>query len=237
MPWSPAAALWVFLLQLAAVTLFSAGLGEAVTGGALSESIARVLVLPISSVAAALMTLLVVARRHPGHTWRLRGPRTPRMHAVWKGIGYGIGAYLLVNVAFGYLLQAAVTAGGGEMPVVQQVFREFASDRVAAPIFVVGAILFAPIGEELLFRGMLFQSVRARLGTWPGIGLSAVAFGLVHVGPTTSTGGNLVVFTTIFALGMVLAWMFHRSGSIVVPIVAHCTFNAISAALLVATVG
>jgi membrane protease YdiL (CAAX protease family) len=140
-------------------------------------------------------------------------------------------------VAFGYLLQVAVTAGGGEMPTVQQAFRDFASDPVAAPIFVVGAVLLAPLGEELLFRGMLFQSVRARLGTWPGVGISAIAFALVHVGPTASAAGNVLTFTTIFALGMFLAWMFHRTGSIVVPILAHCTFNAISATLLVATVG
>ena len=236
-PWSPWAVLWVFVLQLSVVTLFGILLAQLVMSGVVNESDQAVLLLPASSLAAAAMTVLVVARRHPGHTWRLRGPRglAPRQVAV--GIGYGIVCYLLVGFVLASALQALVTAGGGEIPDIQQSFRDFAADPNSAPVFVFGAVLLAPIGEELMWRGMLFQSLRSRLGTWPGVGLSAVAFGLIHLDPTATTGANLLVFVLIFPLGMLFAWMFHREGSIVVPISAHCTFNAISAALLIMSIG
>lgn len=234
-PWTPWTAVGVFLLQFAAVTLFGVLLASAVASGVMGETLQRVVLLPASSIAAAAFTLLVVSRRFPGETWRLRGPQPPRWRAAVTGLGFGLASYLVVGFGLGSLLQALATAGGAELPEIQTTFREFAADPVVAPFFIFGAVFLAPIGEELLFRGMLFQALRTRLGVWPGIGLSALAFAVVHWDPTTTLGGNLLVVTTIFALGMLLAWMFHRSGSLVVPTVAHCIFNAISAVLLVAT--
>lgn len=235
-PWSPLAALWVYLLQISLVTVIGVVLGQLVLADILSRSVQRALILPASSLSAAAMTLLVVARRHPGETWRLRGPKRPSWRDAIAGVGYGIGAYLAIGLLLGSALQYIVTSRGGELPEYQQNFRAFAQDPSLAPIFVFSAVALAPIGEELWFRGMLFQSLRARLGAWPGIGLSALAFGFVHLDPTVSFGGNLLVFTVIFAVGMAMAWMFERTGTLVVPIVAHCTFNAISAVLLLADI-
>lgn len=234
-PWSPWTAVAVFALQFLAVTFLGVLLASAVASGAVGETIQRVVLLPASSIAAAGFTLLVVSRRFPGQTWRLRGPQRPAWRAVGTGLVWGLGSYLAVGLGLGSLLQALATAGGGELPEIQTTFRDFAADPAVAPVFLFGAIVLAPIGEELLFRGMLFQALRSRFGVWPGIGVSAIAFALVHWDPTTTLGGNLLVVTTIFALGMLLAWMFHRTGSLVVPVAAHCIFNAISAVLLVAT--
>lgn len=236
-PWSPFAAAWVFLLQMAAVVLVGAALQQFMSEVALSEGLARVLLLPVTSIATAILTVVVVAGRHPGHTWRLLGPRSPRWQHVARGIGYGLLAYLAVPVVLGWMLRYAVTLGGGEMPVVQQSFRAFAADPVAAPVFFVAVVLAAPIGEELLYRGMLFQAVRSRVGVWPGIGVSGLTFGAVHLTPAASVGANLLVLVTVSALGMILAWIFQRTGSLVVVITAHCLFNAISAVLLITGIG
>ena len=232
-PWSPLTALWVFLLQLAAVILMGGVLGQVVAGGVLSESLARVLLLPATSLATAVFTLLVVSARHSGQTWRLRGPVRPRWIDVGRGIGYGILAYLAVPVALGWLLATVVSLSGGEMPIIQPTFREFAANPVAAPVFLVSVVLFAPVGEELLFRGMLFQALRDRIGAWPGILLSAAAFAVVHVSASATTSANVIVAVTVFTLGAIFAWIFHRSGSLLVVIVAHCLFNATSAVLLI----
>lgn len=234
-PWSPWTAVAVFALQFFAVTVLGVLLAAVVGSGAVGETFQRAALVLASSLAAAGFTLFVVYRRFPGETWRLRGPQRPTWRAVLTGLGYGLGSYFVVGFGLASLLQALATAGGAELPEVQTTFREFAADPAIVPFFLFGAIVLAPIGEELLFRGMLFQALRSRVGVWPGIGLSAIAFAVVHWDPTTTLGGNLLVVTTIFALGMLLAWMFHRTGTLVVPVVAHAIFNAISAVLLVAT--
>ena len=103
MPWSPLTALWVFFLQLSVVTLLGVVLAQMVVADVLSETGQSVLMLPASSIAAAGMTLLVVARRYPGQTWRLRGPAQPALRDAAVGLAYGIGSY----IAVGFLLGSA----------------------------------------------------------------------------------------------------------------------------------
>ena len=48
--------------------------------------------------------------------------------------------------------------------------------------------------EELLFRGVLFRSVEAMLGSWVGILVSSLAFGLVHLlNPGATLGGAIYI--------------------------------------------
>lgn len=48
--------------------------------------------------------------------------------------------------------------------------------------------------EELLFRGVLFRSVEAMFGSWAGILVSSVAFGIVHLlNPGTTLGGAIYI--------------------------------------------
>lgn len=230
-PWTPVLALWVFFLQLGVVILAGGLLGTVASGlRPIAQSAALLLA---SSISGFALTLFVVWRRHPHDVWRLRGPRVPAWRDLGVGIAFGVVIYLTLGAGLGWLLTALVTAGGGELPEVQQNFRELASDTTLAPVFLVGAILLAPIAEELLYRGLLFQSLRSRLGAWPGIGLSAIVFGLTHLDPTVTLGGNLLVFTTIFALGMALAWSFDKTGKLAIPILAHVIFNLVNATLLI----
>lgn len=50
------------------------------------------------------------------------------------------------------------------------------------------------IFEELIFRGVLFRSVEAMLGSWAGILVSSIAFGIVHLmNPGTTMGGAIYI--------------------------------------------
>jgi membrane protease YdiL (CAAX protease family) len=98
---------------------------------------------------------------------------------------------------------------------------------------VVYAILYtvaAPVAEELLFRGVLFRSIRdsmtrrlPRAGVFLAALLSGVFFGAIHVG-----GGQDDFLPVLMALGILLALAYHFSGSIYVPILIHSINNAIS---------
>jgi CAAX protease family protein len=90
-------------------------------------------------------------------------------------------------------------------------------------------VLAAPIGEELFFRGFLFAALRARHGFWSSALLSSAAFGLVHV-----VQGSFLLVPIIFVVGLGLAWVYERRGSLLASITAHATFNAIGLAIILA---
>ena len=92
-------------------------------------------------------------------------------------------------------------------------------------LFVLIAII-APVGEELMFRGMLYRYLRAKRGVAFGVALSAALFALAHVIP--------VLIPALFALGIVLAVVVERSSSIYPAIVLHALNNGISLVILYA---
>lgn len=92
--------------------------------------------------------------------------------------------------------------------------------RVLGPVSVPGAIylaLLTAFGEELLFRGALQP--------FAGLVLTAVLFGLLHLG----TDG-LISWWSVWALiaGLLLGWMYDETASLWPPIIAHFGVNTVS---------
>jgi len=100
------------------------------------------------------------------------------------------------------------------------------------PLFVrfnaiLGAALLAPIGEELLFRGIL-QTACQRLvpprwhslyHRWIAIVGVATLFGLMHLATPQQVPALIV-------LGILLGILYERTGSILAPIYLHVLFNS-----------
>ncbi|MBQ4111466.1 MAG: CPBP family intramembrane metalloprotease [Clostridia bacterium] len=80
----------------------------------------------------------------------------------------------------------------------------------------VGTCICAPIGEELIFRKLLLDRTRG-YGEMPAILLSGLLFGLFH--------GNLFQFFYAFLLGMILAYVYTRSGKIGWCMAFHAAVN------------
>lgn len=80
--------------------------------------------------------------------------------------------------------------------------------------------LGAPVAEEIFFRGYLFGQFK-RAG-YVGFGLlfSSVLFGVVHF-------SDFYNIPAICVFGVVLAWLYHRTGSLLTPITAHVVNNAL----------
>ena len=91
-------------------------------------------------------------------------------------------------------------------------------------------IFLAPIVEEILFRGVLFGSIRPRSRIWAYIA-SVAAFSLYHVWQYAVIDGNpatLLYALQYFPVSIVLAWAYERSGCIWTNIFFHMGFNAMS---------
>jgi len=101
---------------------------------------------------------------------------------------------------------------------------------VGLAVFV---IIGAPIVEELFFRGLLLRGLRRRMPDAVAIAVSSVLFGLAHFQGVSA--GGLVLVVSLFAFGVVLAFLAVRSGRLGPGIWAHATFNAFTVVVLLAT--
>jgi membrane protease YdiL (CAAX protease family) len=97
---------------------------------------------------------------------------------------------------------------------------------VRLEFFILAAIL-APLGEELLFRGVLQASLVPRAGLMLACLLQAALFGLMHL---RGWAVMLAVFIGGLAYGALALWR----GSLLPGIVTHASFNGLAAGWLLA---
>jgi membrane protease YdiL (CAAX protease family) len=88
----------------------------------------------------------------------------------------------------------------------------------------IGTIFIAPIGEELVFRGILYPAVKRHYGQQLALWGTAIVFGVIHF--------NLGSFLPLTLLAVVLVWLYEYTGNLVAPIAVHCVFNAANFVML-----
>jgi uncharacterized protein len=88
------------------------------------------------------------------------------------------------------------------------------------PAMLFAAIIVAPAGEEILFRGFLFQGfVRSERAAWPAIVVISLLWAALHI------QYDWAGMVQIFVIGLFLGWIRWRSGSLLLPFVLHALFN------------
>jgi membrane protease YdiL (CAAX protease family) len=92
--------------------------------------------------------------------------------------------------------------------------------RETVALAVLLTVVAAPIVEETFFRGFLFGGLRRRLGFAGAATISGALFALAHFSPTL-----IIPFTLI---GVVFAFTYWRTGTLLASITAHMTFNLVS---------
>ena len=92
------------------------------------------------------------------------------------------------------------------------------ADGVWLVALVLLVAIGAPLVEELVYRGLIQQSLQSRLDDVVAIVVSAAFFAAIHQ--------VFVEFFGLFAFAIVLGVCFRRTGRLGMPIVAHVAFNA-----------
>jgi membrane protease YdiL (CAAX protease family) len=143
--------------------------------------------------------------------------------SIALGVGWGIVAWIVAN-AIGVAI-ALVFEALGIPPEPQAAERAL---EVLDPIVAVGAVVvFAPLAEEIFFRGVAYAGWRREHGVRRATLGSAVLFAVLHF--------SLLSLVPIFLLGLWLAWLYERTRSLLASIFLHATFNAISVTLALLT--
>ena len=93
------------------------------------------------------------------------------------------------------------------------------SDKITdLPLFVlIFAALGAPITEELFFRGFMYNACRKYVGIFWATLISAAAFAGLHA--------HAVGFFPIMVLGILLAYLYEKTGTLVSSITVHMIHN------------
>ena len=136
----------------------------------------------------------------------------------------------LVLVAAGQLGDWALGAAGRTLELSSHWTEWFDRDLVwgAWPVVLVtlvDMVLLTPVFEELVFRGLLFATLRRRLPPAAAAVASAAVFALAH-------GYGVLGFASVFWSGLLWAWAYERTGSLVPSVTAHAVDN-LSASLAV----
>ncbi len=162
------------------------------------------------------VALLFGLTRFPG-SWAALGFR--RVPPQWWAIGAGAG---LCAAALAWLVSVAVERAGVSLPPhpVETVLARASDARALALVFVAVTVPVA-LGEETFFRGYAYRLLRARFGVAAGIGASAVLFALVH-------GLEPGAWLPMLPVGLVLAVVVERSGSLAPAMVGHAVVNALA---------
>lgn len=220
--WSLLGQLLVVSVVLLGLTL--AGVDPTSLGGA---SLGAVTVVTQSLVLAGAFAWL---SGRGAWSWRLFGAVAPALRHVGAGLVGGVGAFLLSGgiILAGNALLGPIDSAG------QALLETDMLTGTALLFTVLAAVVLAPLLEEVTFRGVLFQVVGRRTTWLTGAVLSSAVFSVVHAEVLLPFRVESLVFgLALFAVGMVLAVVFHRSRSLVAAMVAHATFNGVQ--ILLAT--
>lgn len=90
-------------------------------------------------------------------------------------------------------------------------------DNMLTPVMFLYSIIFAPLSEELIFRGVTMRQARRALPFWAANLMQAFLFGAFHM--------NMVQGIYAFCLGLILGYICERGGSIYHSILLHMLFN------------
>lgn len=98
------------------------------------------------------------------------------------------------------------------------------SEAMRGPIGYAALGVLAPIAEEMVLRGAVQRRLAELLGPgrnhWIAIAITAALFGLLH--------GNMAQFIHAFLIGLLLGWMYYRTGSLIPGIIYHWVNNTIA---------
>jgi membrane protease YdiL (CAAX protease family) len=172
-------------------------------------TVAGTLIIDVAVVAASVLLAGVVTRPRP---WQF-GLRGGSLGFTAKIAGIGVAAYFMFDLVY-----AAIAQPKSPQKVVQDLGADQSTLLLVTGALVV--IVVAPVCEELFFRGLLFRVLRMRMPLWAAALIDGVLFGAVH--------GSLVILPILAFLGVVLCYVYERTGTLFATIALHALNNTIS---------
>lgn len=155
-------------------------------------------------------------------------PRRPSRKQITMGIGFGLILLIVaqgIGVGFEELLKQNLNPK--TLKSLQEMGKSFEAGRMFLEItnpfwkllFFIGGAIAAPIGEEIFFRGFLYNALRKNMGIALAVFLNGLCFALIHASP--------LAIIVIIPMGMALAYVYEKTRSLWVTILMHAVNNGV----------
>jgi len=203
-----------FLALVCALALYVGA--QAVPGGLAHAPVLSGLTLLVYNAAIAGLLYFLARRRGARVPAAFRLDVAPEWSSLALAVAVAVGCWL---VSVGYRDAAPLmglrppTAEGPELATL------FGAGTLGAVLTLAVVAVLGPVLEEALLRGVVLGALRVRFGVWPAIGVTAVAFSLLHASPWS--------FLPLTVLGVALGWLAVRSRSLWPAVAAHVLYNLV----------
>lgn len=147
----------------------------------------------------------------------------------WRHLWYIVGMFF-VMVVLEYGINVIRMALTGSIDTENQVAIEALVSQVNITMIgmLLYAIFLAPVVEELVFRGLVINYFFRHSWWWANIILSGFLFAFPHMGYIPTNLSDLLSYVLYMSMGMVLAYVYKKSGQIQDSIAIHFLNNALS---------
>lgn len=129
------------------------------------------------------------------------------------GAFFAILGMIPINIVVSYILTSLFPAGAES---VESMFSIIMGGNAASVLFVTAVT--PAVCEEMLFRGFIYHSMKARYRVSVAIGLTAVLFGIYHM--------SLIRFIPTAFAGLIFCCAVYKTGSIYSSMMMHFINNA-----------
>ena len=102
--------------------------------------------------------------------------------------------------------------------VEEQINKVYATSFIGWICVAIGALLFAPVMEEIIYRGIVFQKLTITQNFRKALLTSAIFFTIIHFRYD-------LIF--LFIAGVVLVLLYLKTKQLIVPIISHFFYNLI----------
>ena len=89
------------------------------------------------------------------------------------------------------------------------------------PFMLIGSVIFGPIFEEILYRGLMYNKLKEISNAFIGVLIPSILFAFLHI-PKYGFGINMFF---LFLAGILLSYCYEKTNNIYVPIFVHSINN------------
>lgn len=125
--------------------------------------------------------------------------------------------------ALGIALALIVQASSALLPIPKSLpIDRYFRDATGAYLMAAFGVTFAPLVEELFFRGFMYPALARRLGMIASVVITAALFACIHSSQLASAWAPLLL---LFIVGVVLTVVRARTGSVAAAFLTHIGYN------------
>jgi membrane protease YdiL (CAAX protease family) len=165
------------------------------------------------------VVFLLARAMERGRTWKEALAPFGMVKASPGAIAAGIGLGVAIAMVLGFGLELVFPSPEDvEGPLIQ---------AASAPgwqriLFVLLAVVLAPVFEEFLFRGVMYTGMMRSWGKWPAGIVVTLSFGLLHI---ADVGGYWPALFMVTVVGLGLLLVRIRTNSLIPAIAMHSAYN------------